>query len=76
MVGVTEKPMTFNGGAFIGDQLKFAGSLVASRHVSNKMLQFAARHNIKPQIEEYPMVSGVNTDISEYSYVNDRQMIF
>ncbi|KAJ2962010.1 hypothetical protein NQZ79_g2737 [Umbelopsis isabellina] len=57
LVGVTEKPMTFNGGAFIGDQLKFAGSLVASRHVSNKMLQFAARHNIKPQIEEYPMTA-------------------
>jgi D-arabinose 1-dehydrogenase-like Zn-dependent alcohol dehydrogenase len=48
--------MTFNAGLFLGYQLKFAGSLVASRHVSNQMLKFAARHNIKPQIEEYPMV--------------------
>jgi len=61
LVGVTEKPLTLHGGPFLGHQLKFAGSLVASRHVSNKMLQFAARHNIKPQIEEYPMTAEGTT---------------
>ncbi|KAI9289250.1 hypothetical protein BC943DRAFT_313933 [Umbelopsis sp. AD052] len=61
LVGVTEKPMTFNAGIFLGYQLKFAGSLVASRNVSNLMLKFAARHNIKPQIEEYPMTAEGTT---------------
>jgi D-arabinose 1-dehydrogenase-like Zn-dependent alcohol dehydrogenase len=42
---------------------------VASRHVSNKMLQFAARHNIKPQIEEYPMVS-------EYTMKKKEKLIY
>jgi D-arabinose 1-dehydrogenase-like Zn-dependent alcohol dehydrogenase len=69
LVGVTEKPLTFHGGPFLGHQLKFAGSLVASRHVSNKMLQFAARHNIKPQIEEYPMVS-------EYTMKKKEKLIY
>ncbi|KAG0256144.1 hypothetical protein BG011_004727 [Mortierella polycephala] len=36
-------------------QLKVVGSLVASRHVVKKMLDFAALHNIKPEIEEYDM---------------------
>ncbi|KAF9428311.1 hypothetical protein BGZ94_002818 [Podila epigama] len=36
-------------------QLKVVGSLVASRHVVVKMLEFAARHNIKPEIEELDM---------------------
>ncbi|KAG0202307.1 hypothetical protein BGX33_009777 [Mortierella sp. NVP41] len=37
------------------NQLKVVGSLVASRHVINKMFEFAARHNITPEIEEYDM---------------------
>ncbi|KAF9968282.1 hypothetical protein BGZ70_005279 [Mortierella alpina] len=36
-------------------QLKVVGSLVASRHVVKKMLDFAALHNIKPEIEELDM---------------------
>lgn len=35
--------------------VKVVGSLVASRHVVVKMLEFAARHNIKPEIEELDM---------------------
>ncbi|KAF9118496.1 hypothetical protein BGW39_001126 [Mortierella sp. 14UC] len=37
------------------NQLKVVGSLVASRHVVNKMFEFAARHNIRPEVEEYDM---------------------
>ncbi|KAF8937044.1 hypothetical protein BGZ58_003330 [Dissophora ornata] len=36
-------------------QIKVVGSLVASRHVVKKMLDFAALHNIKPEIEELEM---------------------
>ncbi|KAG0095947.1 hypothetical protein BGZ93_005214 [Podila epicladia] len=36
-------------------QLKVVGSLVASRHVVVKMLEFADRHEIKPVIEELEM---------------------
>jgi alcohol/geraniol dehydrogenase (NADP+) len=56
-VGVPEKPLSFQGGPLILQQLRMAGSLVASRHQTGKMLEFAARHNIRPKIEEYPLVS-------------------
>ncbi|KAF9364464.1 hypothetical protein BGX34_001393 [Mortierella sp. NVP85] len=36
-------------------QLKVVGSLVASRHVVKKMFDFAALHQIKPEIEELDM---------------------
>ena len=35
--------------------MKVVGSLVASRHVMNKMFAFAALHNIRPEIEELDM---------------------
>ncbi|KAI1312227.1 hypothetical protein EDD11_003212 [Mortierella claussenii] len=38
-------------------QLKVVGSLVASRRVVKKMLDFAALHNIKPEIQEFEMGS-------------------
>lgn len=45
----------------IGKQLKIQGSLVATREVHEKMLLFAARHGIKPIIEEVPMTEeGIN----------------
>lgn len=56
IVGVPEKPLNLYAGVFIWNQVRLVGSLVASRHDSVKMLDFAARHNIKPQIEEYVMV--------------------
>ncbi|KAF9398897.1 hypothetical protein BGX21_007117 [Mortierella sp. AD011] len=36
-------------------QLKVVGSLIAPRHVVVKMLNFAALHNIKPEIQELEM---------------------
>lgn len=48
----------------IGKQLKIQGSLVATRDVHAKMLQFAARHGIKPMIEEVPMTEeGINSAV-------------
>ncbi|KAF8947545.1 hypothetical protein BGZ46_005518, partial [Entomortierella lignicola] len=37
------------------NMVKVVGSLVASRHVVMKMLDFAALHNIKPEIQELEM---------------------
>lgn len=40
--------------------LRIQGVLIASRHVHNKMLQFAAFHDIKPIIQTFPMsVEGI-----------------
>ncbi|KAJ7628814.1 putative NADP-dependent alcohol dehydrogenase C 2 [Roridomyces roridus] len=38
--------------------IKFQGSVGASRGVQKKMLQFAAAHNIKPTIEQFPMTKA------------------
>ena len=61
-------PLSVDAGDFvfpympiIGKQLKVQGSLVATREVHAQMLEFAARHGIKPMIEEVPMTEdGIN----------------
>ena len=35
--------------------LRIQGSVVASRYVHQRMLDFAARHNIQPVMEKFPM---------------------
>ncbi|KAF9258143.1 GroES-like protein [Marasmius fiardii PR-910] len=35
--------------------IKVAGTMMASRYVHTKMLEFAARHDIRPVIEQFPM---------------------
>jgi len=40
--------------------LKIQGSLVAARQIHKEMLAFAAKHNIRPMIQKFPMtVDGV-----------------
>lgn len=44
----------------IAQQLRIQGSLVAARQVHREMLAFAAHHQIKPIIEQFPMtVEGI-----------------
>ncbi|KAJ2962059.1 hypothetical protein NQZ79_g2741 [Umbelopsis isabellina] len=57
MVGLPEKPMQLHSLPLVTRQLRLTGSLVAGRHDNMKMLDFAARHQIKPKIEEYPMTA-------------------
>ncbi|RUS18933.1 hypothetical protein BC937DRAFT_88154 [Endogone sp. FLAS-F59071] len=57
LVGFQEKPLEMKSNHFLYHQARVVGFLVASRGVSKKMLEFAARHNIKPMIEEYPMTA-------------------
>jgi D-arabinose 1-dehydrogenase-like Zn-dependent alcohol dehydrogenase len=46
----------------IRKELTIQGSLVAARQVHRNMLEFAARHNIRPIIEQFPMtVEGITT---------------
>lgn len=47
LVGISEKPLEMKNNHFISNEARVVGSLVASRGVSKKMLEFAARHNIK-----------------------------
>jgi len=35
--------------------LRIQGSLVASRHTHRQMLEFAARHGIKPMLTKFPL---------------------
>lgn len=35
--------------------LRIQGSIVANRATHNRMLEFAARHQIKPLVNKYPM---------------------
>lgn len=40
--------------------LRIQGSIVAPRYVHNRMLEFAALHQIKPMVEKFPMdVDGI-----------------
>lgn len=41
---------------FLLDQKNFTGAILGGRKINTLMLEFAARHNIRPQIEELPMV--------------------
>jgi D-arabinose 1-dehydrogenase-like Zn-dependent alcohol dehydrogenase len=45
---------------FLAGELKIQGSLVAARQVHREMLAFAAHHQIRPIIEQFPMtVDGI-----------------
>lgn len=41
----------------LAGELSIQGSLIAARQVHRDMLEFAAFHNIKPMIEEFPMTT-------------------
>ncbi|BFZ63403.1 hypothetical protein YB2330_004525 [Saitoella coloradoensis] len=52
-------------------ELKVSGSLVASRHVQNLMLEFAARHGIKPQNEILEMTADNINDAADRLHKGD-----
>jgi D-arabinose 1-dehydrogenase-like Zn-dependent alcohol dehydrogenase len=52
----------------LAGELKIQGSLVAARQVHKEMLEFAARHEIKPIIEQFPMtVEGIEESMKRLS---------
>ncbi|KAJ6523503.1 chaperonin 10-like protein [Mycena vulgaris] len=63
---VSKGDLTVPFGPIVGLGLTIQGSSVASRSVQRKMLDFAARHNIKPIIERFPMTkSGVEDGMAK-----------
>ncbi|KAK5736570.1 hypothetical protein LTR17_007389 [Elasticomyces elasticus] len=60
--GATIHPLSVDDGNFsipnmplILNGITIQGSVVASRHVHRRMLEFAALHNIQPVVEKFPM---------------------
>lgn len=66
-------PLTVSDGALdipimpvVTKGLNIQGSAVANRSVHKKMLDFAARHGIRPMIERFPMTkSGVEEGMAK-----------
>lgn len=56
LVGIPPGEIKFkNVLPFLLDQKNFTGAILGGRKVNQLMLDFAARHNIRAQIEEYPL---------------------
>ncbi|KAG1401708.1 hypothetical protein G6F60_006205 [Rhizopus arrhizus] len=54
LLGLPDSSVEFkNPMEILGGQKSFKGSIVGGRYAIELMLEFAGRHNIKPQIEEY-----------------------
>jgi alcohol/geraniol dehydrogenase (NADP+) len=62
VVGVVEKPIPVMAIQLISNELKVAGSPSGSPDQMLSMLEFAARHQIRPEVEHFPM-SRVNDAI-------------
>jgi D-arabinose 1-dehydrogenase-like Zn-dependent alcohol dehydrogenase len=52
---VSQGDLTIPYMPFLVQGLRFQGSVVAPRAIHRKMLDFAARHDVKPIIMEFPM---------------------
>ncbi|ROV88197.1 hypothetical protein VPNG_10320 [Cytospora leucostoma] len=71
--GATVYPLSVAGGNFVFPYvplllqgITIQGSLVASRHTQNDMLEFVALHGIKPVIQKFPMTEeGVNDALTK-----------
>ncbi|KAI9258763.1 hypothetical protein BDA99DRAFT_514076 [Phascolomyces articulosus] len=65
LVGIPPSDIKFGPALpFLLDQKKFTGAILGGRKINTLLLQFAARHNIRPQIEEFPMtVRGIEDAI-------------
>ncbi|KXN72072.1 putative mannitol dehydrogenase [Conidiobolus coronatus NRRL 28638] len=62
LLGIPETPSTISTGAIVRKAISITGSLIGSIHEVQQTLDFAAKHNIKPLINEFPM-SRVNEGI-------------
>ncbi|KAG2219265.1 hypothetical protein INT45_000041 [Circinella minor] len=67
MLGIPEGPIVIEKVlANIANQKTLRGSVNGSRYVVDLMLEFAARHNIKPAVVDYPMTpEGISKAIKD-----------
>ena len=62
VVGAVLEPMAIPAFSLIGGQKTIAGSPLGSPATTQRMLEFCARHEVKPQVERFAM-SDVNAAI-------------
>ncbi|KAG0240176.1 hypothetical protein BGW41_007158 [Actinomortierella wolfii] len=55
LLAVPEKPISLNPSSLIHRHINFTGSLIGGRAITQEMLEFAAKHNVRPWIEKMPM---------------------
>jgi D-arabinose 1-dehydrogenase-like Zn-dependent alcohol dehydrogenase len=78
--GATIHPLSVDEGNFsipympmLATGLTIQGSIVASRYIHNRMLEFAALHKISPIIEKFPMTEeGINEAMDKLGEGNIR----
>ncbi|KAJ1662266.1 hypothetical protein IW140_005946 [Coemansia sp. RSA 1813] len=59
LLALPKGTMSFHPGEFIQTEVSITGSLIGGRKAMSEMLEFAAKHNIRPMIERFPL-SKVN----------------
>lgn len=74
LVGAVVEPIAFNAMSLIMAQRSISGSPVGSPAVISEMLDFAARHNIKPKIELFDM-DDVNQAIERLHHGSPRYRV-
>ena len=62
LVGAVGEPLEIPAGSLLSGQKTITGSAIGSRHLIREMLQFAERHEVRPETEVVPM-SDVNRAI-------------
>lgn len=55
VVGLPEHPMTFSALSLLPEEKVIAGGIPGSAVDTARMLEFAARHGVRPQVENYPV---------------------
>ena len=55
LLAVPEEPMKLAAGSIIFKEIILTGSLIGSHKEVQAMLDFAAKHDVRPMIEQMPM---------------------
>ncbi|MEM9706475.1 MAG: NAD(P)-dependent alcohol dehydrogenase [Pseudomonadota bacterium] len=74
MVGISPSPVALPAFVMISEQRAFSGSPLGAPDTTRRMLEFCARHDIKPKIEVFPM-SKINEAMKHLEDGNARYRI-
>ncbi|KAF9150473.1 hypothetical protein DFQ26_001592, partial [Actinomortierella ambigua] len=55
LLGLPEKPLPLSPSSLITRHIQLTGSLIGGRQMTEEMLHFAAKHNVRPWVEKMPM---------------------
>ncbi|KAF9345201.1 hypothetical protein BGX34_004953 [Mortierella sp. NVP85] len=79
ILGVSSSNLNLPSSAILGRQLAIAGSMVGGRLLTQDMLEFAAKNNVRPWIKKMPMsdpnaaVKSVMNDSPRYRIVLEKE---